>query len=245
MGVEFLWIGGAVLFSAFLRGLTGFGFAMAAVPLMAVAVSPLRAVTLTVILQLAIGIFDLFRNAEDYDRRELGLLGLGAAFGLPLGMAGLLLMSPAGARIGIAAVSLCGLLLSLRRPKVQLRPAAPVTALVGLLSGVFSGLAAMPGPPAVAYFIASGVPARRVRSSLIVFFLIAAVLTLPGLIWAGAIDQQALVIALACWPLLILGSRAGRMVFLRMGEGQYRSAAIAMMALSTVLAGWRGLIDLI
>lgn len=240
-----LLMGSAVLVAAFIRGLTGFGFALAAVPLFALATDPLQAVTITVLLQVMIGISDLIKLGADFDRREVGTMGLGAAIGLPFGMVALLGLDPAAARLAIAVVALCGLLLTLRQPRRRHLPHAALTAGVGFISGIFSGLAAMPGPPAVAYFLGTGTPARQARASLMVFFLIAAALTLPGLIWAGAVTTETLLAAAFSWPLLMLGSKLGQLVFLRMGEGQYRAAAIAVMAVSTALAGWRGLIELI
>ncbi|WP_420344188.1 hypothetical protein [Paenirhodobacter sp.] len=79
MQTELLVIG-AVLAAAFLRGLTGFGFALAAVP-------PVEAVTIAVLLQLAVGLRDVMALRGSYDRGAVLRLGAGALLGTPFGVA--------------------------------------------------------------------------------------------------------------------------------------------------------------
>ena len=49
---------GAILFAAVLRGFTGFGFALAAVPLASLVMPPSRTVAAVLVMQLAIGLRD-------------------------------------------------------------------------------------------------------------------------------------------------------------------------------------------
>jgi len=76
----------AVFFSAFLRGIAGFGFALAAVPIVSLMVPPVEAVTLAVLLQVVVGCRDLFTLHGHVHKPSLARLSLGAIVGTPVGI---------------------------------------------------------------------------------------------------------------------------------------------------------------
>ena len=61
----------------------------------------------------------------------------------------------------------------------------------GLTAGLFNGLAAMPGPPAVAYYLAAPVQRIAARASLLVFFLATSVSALASAAFIGLIELPA------------------------------------------------------
>ncbi|MBB5724011.1 hypothetical protein FHS72_003659 [Loktanella ponticola] len=231
----------AVLFSAVIRGLAGFGFSIAAVPLVSLILPPVDAVTLAILLQLILGTYELYALKGQSDKGSLTRLTIGAVFGTPLGIYAITALSPDGARIAISIAVLLGLAILLRNKTTALRPNNGLEIATGLASGIFSGLAAMPGPPAVAYYLGIGMPPKQTRASLMVFFFFVSVIATPGLALAGAINAQMLLLVLVCVPVFFLGTWIGARCFARLGDTQYRSIAITVMAISGVLAGWRGL----
>jgi len=237
----FLPLAAAVFGAAILRGLTGFGFALAAVPLMSLTVEPRTAVASAILLQVFIGFRDLVQLHDSYDRTEVARLALGSVLGMPFGIAALALFDPDAGRLAIAAISLAGLGMMLRRPQRHRPPGRGAALAAGALSGLFGSLAAMPGPPAVAYFVASGAPAARARASMMIFFFASALITLPGLAFAGAVDLRALWLSLAALPFLVLGSRVGGLLFGRLDARHYHRLALGVMAFSAGLAGMRAL----
>lgn len=57
-----LLIGGAVFAAAVLRGITGFGFALAAVPLISLVLAPVQGAAIAILLQCMIGFGTLCRS---------------------------------------------------------------------------------------------------------------------------------------------------------------------------------------
>ncbi|WP_287884525.1 MULTISPECIES: sulfite exporter TauE/SafE family protein [Paracoccus] len=241
----FLPIAAAVFGAAILRGLTGFGFALAAVPLMSLIIEPRMAVASTILLQVMIGFHDLLHLHGSYDRATVLRLSLGSMLGMPFGIAALALFDPDAGRLAIAAISLAGLGMMLRQPQRRVAPGPGVTLAAGVLSGLFGSLAAMPGPPTVAYFVASGTPVARARASMMIFFFVSALITLPGLAVAGAVDLAALGLSLALLPLLVSGTWVGGRLFLRLEARHYRGLALGVMALAAGLAGARALVGML
>ncbi|QOL82109.1 sulfite exporter TauE/SafE family protein [Pseudooceanicola spongiae] len=233
----------AVFIAAVLRGLTGFGFALAAVPAMSLLIAPSRAVTVAILLQCMVGLRDTVRMRALVNRRALVLMTIGAVIGTPLGILALTRLSPDAMRIVLAV--LVGIGLAALMLKVRLGAGRRTAIGAGFFAGLFSGLAAMPGPPAIAYFLGTATPAKNTRASLMVFFFLTSLVALPGLAWAGQIDRQSLIQAAFALPALLIGTWAGGQAFNRLDEGGYRTAAIALLAVTAALTALRGVAGLL
>lgn len=230
----------AVVFAAaVLRGLTGFGFALAAVPALSLFLPPAQGVTIAILLQCLVGLRDVVTTRGLVMYPTLGLMAAGAIVGTPFGLWALTQLSPDLMRVVLAvivAIGLAALMLKIRLPS------GPVPAMgAGLTAGLFSGLAAMPGPPAIAYFLGTGTPAVNTRASAMVFFFLTSLMALPGLWLAQKIDAQVFTQALIALPALLVGTWAGGRAFARLGEGGYRLAAIGLLAVTAVITAVRGI----
>ncbi|WP_131505607.1 sulfite exporter TauE/SafE family protein, partial [Limimaricola cinnabarinus] len=75
----------ATVAAGFLRGVTGFGFALAAVPFYSLSLPPVEAVIMAQMLQIAAAPGDLIRHRRAIDARALRLLCAGALVCTPPG----------------------------------------------------------------------------------------------------------------------------------------------------------------
>ncbi|UOM36159.1 sulfite exporter TauE/SafE family protein [Acuticoccus sp. I52.16.1] len=236
---------GAVLLAAFLRGLTGFGFALAAVPLLSLVIAPAQAVTMAMLLQLMVGLRDVVALHTILDRPSLARLSLGAVVGTPFGVALLVVLEPAVMRLAIAALVIVGLVFLLRAPKVASADRLALAIPTGLVAGLFAGLAAMPGPPAVAYYLGTDRPAHVTRASLMVFFFVTSLIAVPLLAVNGEVDFAIAGASLIAFPVFLLGTALGTRLFARTSETGYRKLAIGVLGVMALAAGARGLAGLI
>lgn len=230
-----------VLASGMLRGLTGFGFAIAAVPLLSTVLSPRLAVAVAALLQLTVGIVNAPRAWRHADRASLAPLLAGAMIGTPLGMVALRLAPTGLSRLAVAAAALLALVAAWRGSRlggsvVGRRPAA-----AGIVSGLLNGLAAMPGPPVVAHFLNAPVDPAAARASLTLYFAATAVFAVASGLVAGIIDGRAATLALICAPLLLAGDWLGGRLFLAGGERVFRPVALMVLAAAAGVAAARGM----
>lgn len=234
----------ATLAAGFLRGVTGFGFALAAVPLYSLSIPPLQAVILAQMLQIAAAPVDFFQVRRHVDGRALGLLCAGAIVLTPIGAFFALRLHADVLRLSIAVVVLMGLVALLA--KFTVRDGRGPAIAAGAVAGLLGGLAAMPGPPAVAYFLGRGADKRVSRASLLLFFAFTACVALGSLAIASDVLRWDMITrAATAWPMMIIGTWAGTRLFERLGEGHYRSAALAVLFLSAILTGAKGLAGLL
>src|SRR5580700_3067784 len=86
MFITVLFVLPCAFIAALLRGFTGFGFAIAAVPLLSLALPPARVVPLAVVLQVLASMVDLRAASRITDWRSLVWLSPGMVVGTPLGL---------------------------------------------------------------------------------------------------------------------------------------------------------------
>ncbi|MCD7060707.1 sulfite exporter TauE/SafE family protein [Pelagibacterium xiamenense] len=236
---------GIIIFgAALLRGLTGFGFALAAVPLMSLVIAPAKAVVMSVFIQALAGLADLWLHRGAFDKGTVGILTLGALIGTPAGVWLLALAAPDIVQIAIGLV-VAGATLALAQGHslTRFRP-GPASALpVGALSGFLGGLAGIPGPPAIIYCMMRGMTPATARSTLLVFFFATTLFALPGLAIAGLASADLAILALFLMPVMGAGHFAGAWIFARTDEARYRQftlIALGIMATIAIAQGGAG-----
>ena len=242
---QWAWAAAAILFAAVLRGFTGFGFAVAAVPLASLVLPPQPVVAALLIMQCAIGLRDCIAERKLADWRAVRRLVAGAVMGTPIGLAVLTLLPMPWIRLMLGVLVAIAVLVTWRPLRHRGPPARRWGLLAGFCSGVSNGLAAMAGPPAIVYFLVAENDRILVRSSLMVFFPLASALALPPAIWAGLVGQESLWLAALGLPLMIAGGWLGTRMFVSYGGLAYRPIALAALAFTALASLARGLSGLL
>jgi uncharacterized membrane protein YfcA len=242
---QWAWAIAAIGFAAVLRGFTGFGFAVAAVPLASLVLPPAVTVAAALCMQTAIGLRDCIAERHRADWRSVRWLIGGAVAGTPVGLALLTWLPTAWVRLGLGLMVLATVAITSRPAGRPVPPDRRLGLAIGVASGVSNGLAAMAGPPAIAYFLATRVERDVMRSSLMALFPIVSALALPPAAWAGLITSDALLLALLGLPLMIGGGWLGTRLFRRHGARGYRPVAIMALGATAAAAILRGLAGLL
>jgi uncharacterized protein len=231
-----------VLFASILRGFTGFGFGLASVPLLSLVLPPAEVVPLVVTLQVVIGLGGIRAAWRHCDWRAVWALVPGLVCGVPIGLVILTLLPPNPVRFTIGAVIAFSVWLIQRGVRMPPNPSWIVSSLVGLVSGVVSGLASMGGPPVVVYMLALGHTATRMRATAIIYFMLAGVVSFIPMAATGLITRDILVWTAASLPVLFVGSRVGTWAFHRAKPHHHRMVALATLSVLAILLTGRALI---
>jgi uncharacterized membrane protein YfcA len=243
---------GAILVAALLRGFTGFGFALASVPLATLALPPRVVVPAILVIQAAIGLHDCVVEFRRADWRVVAGLVAGSLFGTPLGVLALTALPQPTVRLALGVVVMAAVIATWRpRPAATGDIAAPgirrrtrLSVLAGFASGVCNGLAAMSGPPAILYFMHYEPRHTVMRSSLMVFFPIASAIALPMVYASGLLGWPSVALAVGGLPLMMAGGWIGAIGFRRYGGAAYRPAAGAALLVTAAIAIAKGLAEM-
>jgi uncharacterized protein len=230
-----------VFAASLLRGFTGFGFGIAAVPLLSLALPPAKVVPFVVVLQVIVGVAGLRQSWSLCDWRAVVGLSPGLVLGIPIGLAVLTTFGADPVRLAIGCVILGSVLLLWRGLRLPPRPSRAIAWGVGLIAGVMSGLASMGGPPIVVYLLALAHEAAVVRASSIVYFMLSAMVSLLLMSLHGLIDREILSWSIASVPLLMAGTHVGSWGFRRSRPQHHRLTAMVLLSVLAVLLIARGL----
>jgi len=211
----------AALGSAFVRGLTGFGMAILLVPVLALALPPVEAVVLTNALSLMIGATEIRSLVRDAEPTAWGI-GAAVVLATPLGLWALAMTGTDVARLVIALIALSAFVAILLPKRGAAVPGRLVTGSVGVLSGLMTGYAGMPGPPVVPYYAGRDLPRPTIKASMQLIFTIAACAGLASATWLGILRPELLLFALVMLPMIIAGNRLGARVSGRVSDPAWR-----------------------
>jgi uncharacterized membrane protein YfcA len=232
----------AILLAALLRAFTGFGFALAAVPVFAFFLTPGQAVVLSASLALGIGIVTGRGFWRDVPREAMKPLVAMAVPGTVLGALLLVQMSPRHFQlwIGLAVITACVMLSFYHPSGYRSRPV--VGGLAGLASGLLNGAFAIPGPPVIVYAMATEPMPERVRALLLAYFTLCALMALVSYAGAGLVNLHSLWLFLLAFPAMVIGDRVGTELFRRYGSDLHRRVAVLTLFVIGLAATGRALL---
>ena len=149
----------------------------------------------------------------------------------------LALADPALARLLIALIAFGSFLLVLLPKKpAHYSPSLPETGGTGLLSGILTGFAGMPGPPVVPYYLRREIAPELARASMMTIFLVT---SLAGVIAASALGVATVrepIFAAVLFPAVLLGNWLGTRAFGTISDTAWRSFTGAVLGLSALAA---------
>lgn len=235
-------VGIAVIFLAGMtQGLTGFGFALVAVPVLVIFLPPKIVVPVVLIQSALINIFIFFKVKEWVDLKRIIPLMIAGVIATPLGTYLLIVLDVKLLRILIGVVIVVSAIALLRGLRIQIKNERLAFGPVGFLSGILSGATQMSGPPVALFFANQGVEKQVFRANLVAYFMVLNVATIPSAAVGGLMTEQVLSYAALFLPSMIGGAIAGMALAHRVEESLFRKLALLMVTVAGVVSSVTGL----
>ncbi len=221
--------------AAFIQAVSGFGFSLFIVPILALLLGPRDTVVLANVLSTFSNAMQVRNIGYAAERRTAALLMLGSAAGMPLGLAVLLLVNPRALQI-VIALAVIGFTLVLMRG-ISFHAAGTLgDAFAGFTSGLLNTSTSMSGPPVVLYLQSKGLAPLQFRATISLFFLITSAIAVGLVAIAGVIKPYVLVAFVLAVPAVILGQQAGNRVFPRIDVLLFRRMVFGILFVSAGIA---------
>ncbi|QIQ87358.1 MAG: TSUP family transporter [Erythrobacter sp.] len=225
----------ATLGAAFIRGLTGFGFGILLVPVLALALTPVEAVLAINIMAGLLALTEIRLILREAERSALTIGALVVLATAP----GLMLLDatpPDLARLLIALIALSAFAAVLAPKRGPEQPGVVTTAAVGVSAGLLTGFAAMPGPPVVPYYVGRAIPRMTAKASMIGIFGLAAMAGIGSGTALGVLEWRIVVLSLALFPLVLLGNWVGSLAFGKVEDAVWRTCVGAVLGAAAIAA---------
>jgi uncharacterized protein len=224
----------ATFTAALVAGLSGFAFALIAAAVWLHLLTPLQTATLIIAFGLIVQGVAVWRLRRALDWGRLWPFLLGAAFGVPLGVAILGWADVRQLQIGIGAFLVLFAIYSLARPTFAPVHAggAPLDAGIGLLNGVLGGATGFAGIVVVIWCGLRGWPRDAQRT---VFQPVGVATFAMSALWLGAkgaIALDTVTLFLVGLPVLLAGTWLGLRLYGRLDEAGFRRIVLVLLLVS-------------
>jgi uncharacterized protein len=218
------------------RGFSGFGAALIFVPLASALIGPKLAAPILVLIDGVFASFMIPAALKLGDRRGVSLMFAGALVGVPLGTIVLTHYSPLTLRWLIAFMAAAMLLLLVSGWRYRGKPHALATVSVGAISGLFSGIAQIGGPPVVSYWLGTDTAHGKMRANIILYFAASTVLSVITYVWGGLMSIEVLKFSLISGPAYGLGTLVGTRIFGLASPAVFRNSSLVLIAFAVLVS---------
>lgn len=227
-----------ICFAAFLggvvRGFSGFGTALIFLPIATPHLGPFGALIGLTVMDIFGPLPNLRHAWRAVDKADLVRLLLGCGLLLPVGLWVLTQVDPDVFRYAVSCVALCMLAILVFGLRYKGHVGRAMVAGIGGAAGFLGGVAGLPGPAVILFYMSRVLPVDVIRATILLFlfgfdFLILGYLTGMGRVTMAAAGLGALLAI----PNLVGNWLGGRM-FRPERETQYRAAAYVAIALAAL-----------
>lgn len=223
------------------------GIGVIAVPMMALAVSPVLAASITLPILIVQDVVSVWSFRKTWDKGVLAVMLPSAAGGIALGYALAAFVKPGAVELAVGAVSIVFALMRLwaerrsaplRGPRREGLPWRGV--LAGVVAGFTSQIAHAGGPPFQIYVMPKNLPRDVFIGTSAIFFAVVNWMKVPAYWALGQFTREAMMTALVLLPLAIASTAAGVWLVRRVPAGNfYRIIYLLLIAVGAKLA-WDG-----
>lgn len=239
----FFALGATVFVAGVARGLAGFGTGMIVAPVAGALYNPLAAVVVIVIIDLLPALPVTIPALRIAKWREVLPILAGMAVTVPLGVWLVANAPELTLRLGIAVVILFCAAALWRGWRYLGERSVPKSLGVGAVAGVLSGVAQIPGPPVLIYWLASTLPAAIVRANMLSLFFISTFLTIISLYFNDLFTAETVMLGVLVSPVYFAGTLTGWAFYSRTSDALYRQITLGLVVLSALLSlPWRELL---
>ena len=221
--------------AALIQALSGFGFSLFIVPILAILIGPQDTVLLANLLSTFSNAVQARHLRHSADRRTALVLMAASVAGMPLGLAVLLLVDARALQVAIAVMVIVSTLVLMRG--VALHAAGTLGDIAaGFTSGVLNTSTSMSGPPVVLYLQGKGLAPLQFRATISTFFLVTSAIAVALMIAAGAFRPYILGAWALSIPAVFAGQNLGNVLFERVDVLAFRRMVFGILFLSAGIA---------
>lgn len=222
----------SILLASFIQGVTGFGFALIAVPLLSFFIPELRNITpIIVICSLITNIIIVYKSRSHIDFKRIMYLVIFAIIATPIGTYMLICVNVKILKLIIGIVSVITAFFMIKDFKIKIKNERISYGVVGVLSGILNGSAGLSGPPIVLFLTNQNTEKDVFRANLTFFGLITNVFAVILFCSEGIINVSVLHFTIVYLLALVIGALVGIVVSAKINEHIFRNITILLIAL--------------
>ncbi len=217
----FFLTGMVFLLAGFVQGLTGFGSALVAIPLLSLFIDIKTAVPLCMLNGLIITSYLSVKLRKHLDWKKIQPLLIGSLAGIPVGITFLKQVDSSIIQMAIGCLLISYSLFNLIFSPRPLNPGKKWGCLAGFFTGAIGAAFSAGGPPAIIYTTLTSWKKDEIKATLTGFFVVSGTITVL-VHWSSGITTLSTVRLLAgTAPAVLLGTSLGVLLSARINKKNY------------------------
>ena len=224
-----------LLFGAFVAGIvqgaTGFGSGLVLNAFWLHILEPSIAIPLNIISCLFISGLPIYKLRKSLDFSKLKSFIFLGVIGIPIGMLLLTITKPSSFKvaIGFLLIIYSIWMITSRGFSIKVNKNRLIDQLIGLISGIMGGFAALGGLLPTIWVSLQKLPKNSQRGTYEPFIFITSIASIISFYFAGLITLSILVDFIKVFPALILGSWIGIKIYPKINEELFRKAILGLI----------------
>jgi hypothetical protein len=240
----------AVLLTGISKGGFAGGLGLMAVPIMALAISPVQAAGIMLPILIAMDAIGVWAYRRNFDADNLKAMVPGAVLGITLGALTFGFVAESAVRLIVGVIAIVFAAVSLWPKQSQAlsapqRRGAASGAFWGTVAGFTSFISHAGGPPFQVHMLPQRLDKTRLVGTSVMFFALVNLIKLPPYALLGQLAPANLSTSLALLPLAPLGMGAGIWLHRLVPERPFYIACYVMILIVGVKLVWDGLAALL
>ncbi len=234
-----------IIFTAsIVRGFTGFGLALVAVPLIQFIMPVSDTAVFIAIINAIFSVIYFRRSRESVRGQPLGRMAVWTGIGVAAGTLILKFINPAYIQFGWGLLIILIVFALARGFSFGIRSDKSAMTLSGLLGGVLAGATGITGPPVAIILSSMKTPREKFNALISLFILFAVSYALLFYLAAGLVKTDTFLLAVCSVPALIAGLYTGDRLVARISQTTFTRVVyivLIMMGLITIFKGAKAL----
>lgn len=222
-----------VFISSILQGITGFGFAVIAAPLILSIYDIQTTVVILTIVSFILNSYLSIKLKNQYNKRVLLKLIFWGSIGIPLGIFITTIIPTNTIKVIVSVLSMLFVVL-IYIPKMYIKPNNLITYATGLLTGILQSSIGVSGPPVVLMLTSYKISPLEMKKILAIFFLTLSTLSLPLFFYKGILTIERGTLGLLMIPITIFGGFIGNLIAKKISVPKFRLITLSLVVISSV-----------
>ncbi len=229
-----------IFIASVVRGFTGFGLAMVAVPLIQFLMPVTDTAVFIAMINLIFSILYYHRSKEIVKGQPLGTMAVWTVIGVAGGAVILKFVNPGYIQMGWGVLIVFIVIALARGLNLNIRSDRTAMTLSGLFGGVLAGATGITGPPVAIILSSIRTPKDKFNAIISIFILFAVSYALVFYLISGLIRTEILMLALCSIPALLAGLYTGDRLVSRISQNTFTAVVYVVLVIMGVITLFEG-----
>jgi uncharacterized membrane protein YfcA len=229
-----------IFIASVVRGFTGFGLALVAVPLIQFFMPVTDTAVFIAMINLVFSLIYFRKSKEIVKNQPLGAMAVWTGAGVAAGAVILKLVNPAYIQViwGLLIISI--VIILVRGLDLHIRSERTALTLSGLFGGVLAGATGIIGPPVAIILSSIKTPKEKFNAIISIFILFAVCYALLFYMITGLVRKETVLLALCSVPALLAGLYAGDRLVSRISQKTFMTVVYIVLLIMGVITLVKG-----